>query len=172
MAQEFSGTELVLGEVGGAKQSLRIMDDHFTVKVARELRHDIQKVVDDYNTQVNELSEKVEAIVDEYKEVLQVVKLDGVEESLDAYEERVKPFLAERKAKLDAITPEDKESYVMTLAFNCLKVIADKFGQGAKVTQSSFEAASWPKVKLALAKFLLTNEINTGKIFLPPQNLD
>lgn len=168
MGQEFSGTELKLG----GNESLRIMDDHFTVKVARELRHDIQKVVDDYNVQVNELSEKVEAIVKEYEEDLKVLKLDGVEETLDAYEKRIEPFLAERKAKLDAITPEDKESYVMTLAFNCLKAIADKFGQGAKVTQSSFESASWPKVKLALAKFLLTNEINTGKIFLPPTNLD
>lgn len=168
MAQEFSGTELKLG----GNESLRIMDDHFTVKVARELRQDIQKVVDDYNVEVNKLSEAVDAVVKEYETNLKVLTLDGVQESLEAYEERIKPFLAERKEKLDAITPEDKESYVMTLAFNCLKAIADKFGQGGKITQTNFESASWPKVKLTLAKFLLSNEIPTGKIFLPRTDLD
>jgi len=168
MAQEFSGTELRLGN----NESLRIMDDHFTVKIARELRQDIQKVVDDYNSQVNDLAEKVKDIVKKYEEVLKVVTLDGVTETAEEYEKRVEPFLAERKAALDAITPEDKEHYIMTLAFNCLKAIADKFGQGHKVTPQNFEAASWPKVKLALAKFLLSNEIPTGKLFLPPQDLD
>lgn len=168
MAQQFTGgTELILG-----KERLAILDDAFTVKVARELRQDINKVVDDYNKEINALQVEVDKIVAEYADELQVRVLDDVKETQEAYDKRVEPVLAARKEKLDAITPEDKESYIMTLAFGCLKAIANKFGQGHKITQEAFENASWPKIKLALAKFLLTNEIQTGKLFLPPQDLD
>jgi hypothetical protein len=156
-------TEFVLGA-----QRLVIKSDMITVAKARELRAAIKEVGVKHDAKLEEQKKALREIDKEYSSRL--IKLE--DESMAEYEERITPILEEKQAAVDGVLPEDNESYVMKLAFDCLSVLGHQFGQAAKVTQEGFDAGVWDKTKLALAKLLINNECELGVLFLPPRSLN
>lgn len=167
-----SGTDLEL-ELGSER--LVIRSDAVSPAKARELRLAIKEVAKAYDTKLEEFKKVLREIDKEYESRLAREK-DAYGEYSEAYDvwiERINPVLEEKQEAVDAVTPEDKESHVMELAFECLKVIAAQFGQSQKVTPASFDAAkSWSRLKFTLAKFLINNECEMGVLFLPPKSLN
>lgn len=154
-------------ELGGERLVLK--DDVITVAKAREIRAAMKDLVKKNDEEVEELKKVLVSIDEKYSDDL----TKGENETDESYKERIAPILEAKKAEADAVIPEDKESVVMEMAYKCLGVLADQFGQSAKVTPANFEAAkNYNKVKLQLAKFLINNECEIGVLFLPPKNLN
>lgn len=144
-----------------------VKSDTITVKTARLLRSNIKAVRDIYNKELDQQNEAVQKVLEKYKETL--TKKD--DESIEEFNKRVEPVLVERKAEVDLLIPEDKESFIMDIAYRCIKAIAEQFGQAHKVTPTNFDQANWPKIKKGLAKFLISNECELGQLFLPPKEI-
>jgi len=149
------------------RDRLVVNEDVITCAKARELREAIKKVSDRYDERVEKEQEAINEVVEAFAS-----RLEREENETDiAYVKRTKPILKEREEAAKKVSSPDKESHLMELAFECLKEVAKLVGQEAKVTRENFDAASWSKTKLKLAKVLIVNECQMGMLFLPPKSL-
>jgi predicted RNase H-like nuclease (RuvC/YqgF family) len=151
-----------------------VLDDVFDVAKVRQLRKAIKEIGKKYDEELDAQKEKIEAIIDEYKERLKMNRdeYDIPTETDREYKKRIAPVLAERNAKIEELAPDD-EAPTMKLGYQCLEAIAELTGQGGgrKVNPANFEKVKWGTAKMKLAKFLISNECDLGMIFLPPKQL-
>lgn len=149
-------------------ERLVIKSDVVTVAKSREVRAAMKKVAKSHDEAIEKQKSDLRALEVDFASRIKQDK----DETDEEWEARITPILEEREAAIEALIPEDTESFKMKLAFECLKVLGQEFGQAGKVTPANFDQASWDKTKLLLAKFLINNECELGMVFLPPKTLN
>ena len=115
------------------------------------------------NTSLGEINNRY---IESYKR--RVNEKEDPIETEEEWESRKKDLEKEHERELTEMLPSEDTFYQFELAFKCLEVLGDMFGQKQKITQQNFEEAAWPKVKQELARILISNGCDLGTLFLPP----
>lgn len=155
--------EFVLGG-----ERLVVKGDQLTFGKARELKAAIKQVSEDFDGVLEKFKEDLKKVDEEFASRLE----KDEDETLEDWQERIEPVIKEKQAACDAVTPDDLESHVQSLAFKCLQAVGRLFGQEHKITTANFDAADAAKTKMLLAKLLINNECPLGTLFLPPKSLN
>lgn len=155
---------VVLGE-----KELRIDEDLMNGFEVKKLKAAIRETRAEYD---KELATAQELLLELSKEVKAKLKKQK-DETPAAYEKRVKKVDEEASKRAEEITAglQKDQSYVMEIAYRCLKVLATQFGQGEKVTREGFDLIPYTGLKIKLAKLFLSNEIEEASLFLPPADI-
>ena len=149
-------------EIG--KERLVIMHDLLTVSKTRLLKKKIKDVKEAYDKELTDLQKTLIAIGRKYEPEYERKE----EESDEEYSTRCQEITDRLDKEVKELVPTDVEPYIFEMAFRCLQALGEEFGQSQKVTRENFDAAIFPKLRLELAKFLLTNECDqVGSLFLP-----
>lgn len=125
--------------------SLRLVvkPDDITVKKSKELRASSTETIEQFQQQINDLRDKINEIFDRFE--TQLKKLD--DESDDNYDTRSKSVLEEQQKELDSV---DRGDDIYTLMQKLLKVVANAFNQGEKISNETFDLVSIPKLEIFL----------------------
>lgn len=153
------------------KDDLKVDEDLMSVKKVHELRRRIRKVHEDYNEEIRQTNEKINEITTRYSEEGErlVDKNESPTESEEEWKARREELGKKQEKELEEILPDEDDFYQFELAFKACEVLEDMFGQKGKVTQENFDNANWPKIKMELAKLLISNGCDMGMVFLPPK---
>ena len=149
----------------GGNEVIRFDEDVLTSKAVRQLRLDVQKVMDDYDKDITARQDKGAELGEALNKKLQ--RVEG--ESDQEFEERTKPLLDEYMVEMAKLTPDSDTYWLQDIAFGCLQLLADLSGQSYKLTRENFDGAPWMALKKKLAKLLLEYGCEVGTLFLPPR---